>query len=141
MDMKDKIPKNKKVILFDGICNLCNASVLKVIENDKKNIFVFASLQSKIGKEITTFLNIDTSKIDSIILFTPLFEYDIKSTAALKITKHFGGFWKLLQVFWIFPEAFRNLFYDFIAKNRYKWYGKKEQCMIPIPALKNKFLD
>lgn len=135
------IPKNKKIILFDGICNLCNDVVLKVIKYDKKNIFLFSSLQSKIGKEITDHLGIDISKIDSIILYEQGVSYDIKSTAALKIIQDFKGIWSLTYILFLFPEGFRNLIYDYIAKNRYKWFGKKEKCMIPTPELKEKFLD
>ena len=133
--------KNKKIILFDGICNLCNDSVLKVIKNDAKNTFVFTALQSNSGQKIINYLKIDISKIDSVILYEPGVSYDVKSTAALKIMNVFGGLWKLTQVFWIFPEGFRNLVYDYIAKNRYKWFGKKESCMIPTQELKAKFLD
>jgi len=136
-----EIPTNKKVILFDGICNLCNDSVLKVIKNDKKNTFLFTALQSEKGQKIINNLNIDTSKIDSIILYEPGVSYDVKSTAAIKIMNDFGGFWKITQIFWIIPEGIRNIVYDFIAKNRYKWFGKKESCMIPTPELKAKFLD
>ena len=135
------IPKNKKIILFDGICNLCNDVVLKVIKYDKKNIFLFSSLQSKIGKEITDHLGIDISKIDSIILYEPDISYDIKSTAALKILQDFSGIWNLFSILLLLPEGFRNLIYDYIAKNRYKWFGKKEKCMIPSSELKEKFLD
>ena len=135
------LPKNKKLILFDGICNLCNNAVLKVIKNDRKNTFVFTALQSETGKKVIDHLKIDISKIDSIILYEPNVSYDIKSTAALKIMNDFGGFWKATQLFLIFPEKFRNLIYDYIAKNRYKWFGKKENCMIPSPELKVKFLD
>ena len=135
------IPKNKKIILFDGICNLCNDVVLKVIKYDKKNIFLFSSLQSKIGKEITDHLGIDISKIDSIILYEPGVSYDIKSTAALKIMQDFKGIWSLSYILFLLPEGFRNLIYDYIAKNRYKWFGKKEKCMIPSSELKEKFLD
>jgi len=134
------IPNNKKVILFDGLCNFCNDSVLKVIKYDVKNQFVFTSLQSDIGKEIIQYLGVDTSKVDSIILYEPNVAYDIKSTAALKIMNDFGGIWKLTQVFWIFPESFRNIIYDYIAKNRYKWFGKKEACMIPSKEIQEKFL-
>jgi predicted DCC family thiol-disulfide oxidoreductase YuxK len=135
------IPKNKKIILFDGICNLCNDSVLKVIKYDKRDHFVFVALQSKIGQDIINYLKIDVSKIDSIILYEPGVAYDIKSTAALKIMKDFGGFWVLTQVFEILPTPIRDYFYDYIAKNRYKWFGKKESCMIPTPELKAKFLN
>ena len=135
------IPKNKKIILFDGICNLCNDVVLKVIKYDKKNIFLFSSLQSKIGKEITDHLGIEISKIDSIILYEPGVSYDIKSTAALKILQDFSGIWNLFSILLLLPEGFRNLIYDYIAKNRYKWFGTNEKCMIPTPELKEKFLD
>ncbi|MDG1226400.1 MAG: DCC1-like thiol-disulfide oxidoreductase family protein [Polaribacter sp.] len=135
------IPKDKKIILFDDICNLCNDAVLKVIKYDKKNVFLFSSLQSKTGKEITDHLGIDISKIDSIILYEPGISYDIKSTAALKIMQQFKGIWNLTYILFLFPESFRNLIYDYIAKNRYKWFGKKESCMIPAPELKEKFLN
>ncbi|MEE3998839.1 DCC1-like thiol-disulfide oxidoreductase family protein [Tenacibaculum sp. FZY0031] len=136
----NNLPSDKKVILFDGVCNFCNNSVLKVIKYDVKNQFVFTSLQSDIGKEITQYLGIDTSKVDSIILYDPNVAYDIKSTAALKIMNGFGGIWKLTQVFWVFPEGLRNIVYDYIAKNRYKWFGKKDACMIPSKEIQEKFL-
>ena len=136
-----EIPKNKKLILFDGVCNLCNNSVLKVIKYDKKNTFLFAALQSETGQKITNHLNIDISKMDSIILYEPGITYEVKSTAALKVMNHFGGIWKLTQIGFLFPEVFRNHIYDFIAKNRYKWFGKKESCMLPTKELKAKFLD
>ncbi|WP_417800583.1 thiol-disulfide oxidoreductase DCC family protein [Tenacibaculum sp.] len=136
----NNLPSDKKVILFDGVCNFCNNSVLKVIKYDVKNQFVFTSLQSDIGKEITQYLGIDTSKVDSIILYEPNVAYDIKSTAALKIMNGFGGIWKLTQVFWVFPEGLRNIVYDYIAKNRYKWFGKKEACMVPSKEIQEKFL-
>ncbi|KAB1159608.1 DUF393 domain-containing protein [Tenacibaculum aiptasiae] len=135
------LPNNKKIILFDGICNFCNNAVLKTINYDKKNQFVFASLQSEIGKKITSYLGIDTSKIDSIILYEPSNAYYIKSTAALKVMTEFGGFWKIANFLMVFPEGFRNLVYDYIAKNRYKWFGKKEECMIPTKEIREKFLE
>lgn len=134
------LPIHKKIILFDGICNFCNDSVLKVIKLDKEDCFVFASIQSKIGQKIINYLNIDTSQIDSIILYEPKVSYDIKSTAALKIMGNFGGLWKLSQIFWVVPESIRDMIYDFVAKNRYKWFGKKDVCVLPDTELKNKFL-
>ena len=135
------LPKNKKIILFDGICNLCNSAVTIVIKQDKKNTFLFAAIQSKKGKEIVDYLEIDIAKIDSIILYEPGVSYEVKSTAALKIMNDFGQFWQLTRLLWVFPKGFRNQVYDFIAKNRYKWFGKKESCMIPTNDLKEKFLD
>lgn len=134
------LPADKKIILFDGVCNFCNDSVLKIIRYDTKNQFLFASLQSNIGIQITNHLGIDTSKIDSIILYHPNVTYAIKSTAALKIMNAFGGVWKLSLIFWIIPESLRNIFYDYIAKNRYKWFGKKESCMLPSKEIQEKFL-
>lgn len=135
------LPKNKKIILFDGVCNLCNDAVLKVIKYDRNNVFLFSALQSKKGKEIIKHLGIDISKIDSIILYEPGVSYDIKSTAALKIMQDFSGIWNLSSIFLLLPESFRNLIYDYIARNRYKWFGKKDSCMIPTPELNAKFLD
>ncbi|ARV14052.1 thiol-disulfide oxidoreductase DCC family protein [Polaribacter sp. SA4-12] len=135
------LPKNKKIILFDGVCNLCNDSVLKVIKYDRNNVFLFTALQSEKGKEIIKYLGIDISKIDSIILYEPGVSYEIKSTAALKVMQGFTGIWNLSSLFLLLPEGFRNSIYDYIAKNRYKWFGKKESCMIPTPELKAKFLD
>ena len=139
--MINNLPKDKKIILFDGVCNLCNDSVLKVIKNDKNNVFMFTSLQSNFGQEIIKHIGIDISKVDSIILYEPNVSYTIKSTAALKIINEFGGLWSLMQFFWIFPESIRNIVYNYIAKNRYKWFGKKESCMISTPELKARFLE
>ena len=135
------IPKDKKIILTDGVCNLCNGIVLKIIKYDMKNTFLFANLQSEAGKELTKYLGIDTKKIDAIILYEPGVSYEIKSNAVLKIMDDFGGFWKLTYVLLVFPVSFRDIIYDIIAKNRYKWFGKKESCMMPTPEMKAKFLS
>ncbi|HLT52996.1 MAG TPA: DUF393 domain-containing protein [Flavobacteriaceae bacterium] len=135
------IPENKQLILFDGVCNLCNNSVQFVIKRDKKNQFLFAPLQGKAGKEVIEEFKIDTTKVDSIILYTPLKGISYKSTAALKVASKLGFPVSLMSVFLIVPGFIRNWVYDFIARNRYKWYGKKDACMIPTPELKNKFLE
>lgn len=135
------LPLHKKIILFDGVCNLCNSSVLRIIKNDVKNIFVFASLQSEIGKKLCITYSIDTTVIDSIILIEPTKDFYTKSTAILKIIHHFPIQWKIVKIGWVFPPFVRNAIYDFIAKNRYNWFGKKNQCMIPTPELKSKFID
>lgn len=135
------IPKNKKIILFDGVCNFCNASVRFIIKRDKKDVFRFASLESDLGQKLTDERGIDTSKIDSIILIDPGNAYYIKSTAALEISKELSGLYPALSVFQVLPEGFRNLIYDFVAKNRYKWFGKSETCPMPTEEEKSKFLD
>ncbi len=132
---------NKKIILFDGICNLCNRTVQFVIKHDKKDEFRFATLQGEIGKQLVRERHIDTDTVDSIILIEPGIAYYTKSTAALKIGASFGGAWKLLNVLNLIPSSLSDIVYDFVARNRYKWYGKKDACMIPTPELKAKFLD
>tara|TARA_R110000868_G_scaffold36445_7_gene129376 strand:+ start:4822 stop:5229 length:408 start_codon:yes stop_codon:yes gene_type:complete len=132
---------NKKIILFDGVCNLCNSSVQLVIKHDKNDEYRFATLQSNVGMKMASERHIDTSEVDSIILIKPGIAYYTKSVAALKIGKSFGGFWFLLVVFEWIPEKITNRLYDYIVKNRYKWYGKKDSCMIPTPELKSKFLE
>lgn len=131
--------KNHKIILFDGVCNLCNASVNFVIQRDKKDVFRFAALQSEIGKKYISKFNINPNETDSIILIDGEKCY-VKSTAALYISKSLSGGYPLLYGFIIIPTFIRNWVYDFVAKNRYKWYGKKENCMIPTPELKEKFI-
>lgn len=139
--MKVAIPINKQLILFDGVCNLCNSSVNFIIKRDKKNTFLFTPLQSHLGKQIIKEYNIDTNKTDSILLYIPKKGITYKSTAALKVASHLGFPVKILSVFLIIPTFIRNWIYDFIAKNRYKWFGKKETCMMPSPELKSKFLE
>ena len=131
----------KKIVLFDGVCNLCNRSVQFVIKHDKKDEFRFATLQGEIGKALVRERNIDTSQVDSIILIEPGVAYYTKSTAALKIGMAFGGAWKLLYVLNLIPSKLRNIVYDWVARNRYSWYGIKDACMVPTPELKAKFLD
>ncbi len=136
-----ELPENKKIVLFDGVCNLCNNAVNIIIDHDKKDVFRYASLQSEIGQQLTQERGIDTSQVDSIILIDPGNAYYIKSTAALQIAKHLSGGYKLMSYFLFLPEGFRNIVYDFIAKNRYNWFGKKDNCRIPTPELKSKFLE
>ncbi len=134
-----KQSKTHKIILFDGVCNLCNGAINFTIKRDKKNIFKFAALQSEIGQTLLSKYKINTSEVDSIILIDGE-NYYVKSSAALRISKHLSGGYPLLYGFLILPKFIRNAAYDFIARNRYKWFGKKESCMIPTPALKEKFL-
>lgn len=130
----------KKIILFDGVCNLCNGAVQFIIKRDLQNRFQFAALQSDTGKQLVSDRNIDVELIDSIILIEPNIAYYVKSTAALKIGEELKGVRTLSSILLWLPESFRNIVYDFIAKNRYKWYGKKESCMIPTEEMKSKFI-
>ena len=136
----EKLPKNKKIILFDGVCNLCDSVVQFIIKRDRKDVFRFVALQSELGQEIINYLGIDQSKTDSIILYEPGHAYYYKAEAALKIGGELGGLYSFLTIFNILPKSFSNWIYDYVARNRYKWYGKKEECMIPTPEMKAKFL-
>ena len=132
----------KKLILFDGVCNLCNGAVLYVIKRDKKDVFRFASLQSDLAHQFIKERGIDTNTTDSIILIEPGVAYYTRSTAALEIAKEFGGIWNLLRPFhYILPVRLRDAIYDFVARNRYRWFGKKDSCMIPTPELRARFVD
>ena len=129
-----------KIILFDGVCNLCNSSVNFIIDHDKDDVFKFASLQSESGQELLKMNNLETENFDSII-FSDNGRIYTQSTAVLRIVKDFPGLWKILYAFIIVPPFIRNFLYDLIANNRYKWFGKKDSCRIPTPELKSKFLQ
>ena len=136
-----ELPKDKKIILFDGVCNLCESSVQFVIKYDTKDQFRFVALQSDLGQKIIQHIGINTKNIDSVILYQPGVAYYYKSNAALQIARSLGGFFHLGTVFKIIPTTLRNILYDYIAQNRYQWYGKKESCLVPTLALKAKFLE
>src|SRR5699024_2966033 len=133
-------PENKFVVLFDGVCNLCNKSIQFIIKHDEKDKFRFAALQSEIGQEFLKTFQIDRTKTDSIILIDSKNSFHTKSSAALLIAKNLKKY-SWMRVFLHLPRFLRDFVYDVIAKNRYKWFGKKQECMIPTPELKAKFLE
>ena len=136
-----QLPADKQLILFDGVCNLCNSSINYVIKHDKHDLFMFAPLQSEAGNKIIQKYNLDTSQTDSILLYSEEKGLKIKSSAALAIASKLGFPRNMLTVFYMVPPFIRNWVYDYVAKNRYQWYGKKEACMIPTPELQAKFLN
>ncbi len=125
--------------MFDGVCNFCNSSVNFIIRNDKKDYFRFTPLQSEIGIKISEKYNLDSGNLKSVILVDKGKIYT-KTTAALRIAKQLSGAWPALYVFIIVPAPIRDVIYNIIAKNRYKWWGEKESCMIPTPDVRKKFL-
>jgi len=131
---------DESVILFDGVCNLCNASVRFVIKRDRAARFSFASLQSGYTASLFRKLNFHANGVDSIVLLESGKLY-VRSTAALKIARHLDGLWPLLYAFIIVPRFIRDAVYDFVARNRYRWFGKKEYCEVPAPGMKERFLD
>ncbi len=137
--LRGEVRSGASVILFDGVCNLCNGFVQFVIKRDKKNIFRFASLQSEFGQKFLTENKLNAVVFKSIILVKGT-SYFSQSTAALKIFKELNGVCKLLYVFIITPKFIRDAVYNLVARNRYSWFGKKESCMIPSNELEEKFL-
>ena len=129
----------KAIVLFDGVCNFCNSSVNFIIKHDKKDHFRFTPLQSEKGKMLLQAFNENGKGLDSLVLIENNKLYK-RSTASLKIAKQLSGPYFLLYVFIIIPSSLRDPAYNFIAKNRYKWFGKKDVCMIPTPAVKDKFI-
>lgn len=132
-------PDDKKIILFDGVCNLCNKTVQIIIENDQKDLFRFAPLQSDVGLQIINERGIDTENVDSVILIDPGVAYYNKSDAAIEIARHLKKY-SWLRFFKPLPLGLRNSIYDLIASNRYKWFGKQQTCMVPNPKLQSLFL-
>lgn len=129
---------NRPIILFDGVCNLCNSSVLFIIKRDKNATFLFAPLQSTTGLELMRKYNIP-EEFNSFILIEKE-KYYKKSTAALRVAKKLSGLWPVMYGFIIVPAFIRDAVYDFVGKNRYKWFGQRNECMMPTPELQSRFL-
>ena len=131
---------DQRIILFDGVCNLCNSAVKFVLKRDMKSVFKFASIQSDVAKKLL--INTEVSDIDSgtFVLIDNGILYT-RSTAALRVCKHLSGLWPLMAVFMIVPRFIRDWVYNLISRNRYRWFGKRDSCMIPSPGMENKFLN
>jgi predicted DCC family thiol-disulfide oxidoreductase YuxK len=129
----------KSTILFDGVCNLCNGFVNFIIVRDKANKFRFGSLQSPAVVDLLRQHNFSSDDLSTVVLLEGNKLY-YQSTAVLKILKQLGGAWVLLYGFIIIPKPVRDFFYNLIAKNRYKLFGRQDACMVPTPELKAKFV-
>jgi predicted DCC family thiol-disulfide oxidoreductase YuxK len=128
------------VILFDGVCNFCDGAINFVLKQDRKDIFRFAPLQSEAGQKILHQYKLPVKDFESFVLIDDEKVFK-KSAASLKVMNKLPWYWKAFQIFCIIPGFIRNAVYDFIARNRYKWFGKKEVCMIPTPEMRSRFLD
>jgi predicted DCC family thiol-disulfide oxidoreductase YuxK len=133
----NKLPE--RIILFDGVCNYCNAVVNFVLKRNKKQLIYFAPLQSEIANQIRQQYSIKPD-IDSFV-FIENNQAHVYSTGALRVCKYLSAGWPLCMVFLIIPAFMRNTLYKFIANNRYKWFGKTESCMVPQPQWKTRFLQ
>ena len=129
------------IVFFDGLCNLCNRTIQFIIRKDKKKLFLFAPLQSEQGKTALQNLNFKNQPPPDSIVLLYKGRYFVKSGAALRIFYLLGGGWKLAYGLLIIPPFIRDSIYGWIARNRYKWFGKKDTCMIPTPELLNRFMS
>jgi predicted DCC family thiol-disulfide oxidoreductase YuxK len=131
---------NPVIVLFDGICNLCSGSVLFIIKRDPAGYFRFAALQTDSGRLITEKYGINLVRTDSLILIENNKVY-YRSDAALRISRKLRGAWKLFYAFIIIPPFLRNFFYDLVARNRYRWFGQRNNCFIPDENVKERFIN
>jgi predicted DCC family thiol-disulfide oxidoreductase YuxK len=131
---------DKKIVFFDGVCNLCSGAVQFILKRNKSKNILFASLQSKIGQQMLIQYALPLNNFSSFV-FLENGILNQQSTGALKTTKYLDAAWPLLFVFIIVPPFIRNAVYNWISKNRYKWFGKKTECWLPTNDLKERFLD
>lgn len=131
---------HNSVVFFDGVCNLCTASVRFILKRDKNARFRFASLQSDYAMRFFQQQYFDATGIDSVVLFENG-KFYTRSTAALKIARNLDGLWFLLYGFIVLPAPLRDTVYEFIARNRYRWFGKRDYCAMPEPGMKERWLD
>lgn len=132
--------RRQAIIFFDGVCNLCNSAVQFVIKRDPHAYFKFASLQSSLARELLPQYGVDPAELESILLLENE-KLKKKSTAALNISRKLSGIWPIMVVFKIIPSPVRDLIYDWIARNRYQWFGKRDQCMVPSPEMNARFIE
>lgn len=133
-------PSGQPIIVFDGVCNLCDRSVQFVIRHDHAGIFKFASLQSRAGRELLLKFGLDPHAVNTFLLVENNMAY-VRSEAALRIAKRLSWPWRMLPICRVVPRPLRDRVYDFIARHRYRWFGKREACMVPTQALRGRFLD
>lgn len=131
--------EEKAIILFDGICNLCNGAVQFIIKHDPKAYFKFSALQSEFSKDYFQKHRKNEERMGSLILLEHGKVYH-QSTAVLKIVRHLSGGWKFFACFLVVPRFIRDWVYEIIAKNRYQWFGRREKCMVPEPGVQDRFL-
>lgn len=137
--MTDDPSADHPVVLFDGVCNLCTGSVQFLIRRDPEGVFRFAPLQSEVGSELATECGIPADELETVVLIEGGTCYT-KSDAALRAAAHIGGLYAVLPPFRFLPKRLRDVAYDFVAARRYRWFGKKDQCMMPTPDIRSRFL-
>lgn len=131
---------NNPLLLFDGVCNLCNGAVNFVIDRDRNRRFVFASLQSTLGQQIAEQYQLPKEDFNSMVLLKNNKVY-LRSNAALEISRDLSGSWPLLYGLKVIPRFFRDWIYTIISTNRYKWFGRQDQCRVPTVDIQNRFVS
>ena len=135
-----KAPSNQLILLFDGECNLCNATVAFVLARDPQEQFLFSSLQSPAGQSLLAHHHLPRTDFETFVLLEGESVYT-RSTAALRVAKRLHRGWSLFYALILVPRPIRDWGYRFVARNRYRWFGRRESCMLPSPALKHRFLE
>jgi predicted DCC family thiol-disulfide oxidoreductase YuxK len=133
-------PPRGAIVLFDGVCNLCSASVTFIVDRDRRGYFSFAALQSEVGRALLIGLDLPPDALGSVVLIERGRAYT-RSLAALRIARHLDGAWPLLFGLMIVPRSLADAVYDWVARNRYRWFGRTESCRLPTPELSARFLD
>jgi predicted DCC family thiol-disulfide oxidoreductase YuxK len=142
--MSQSLAPSERVLLYDGLCGFCNKTVQMILKRDRRGEMRFAALQSAYGEAVRA-RHAELKDVDSVVLV----EHDrdgrervfMRSDAALRVATYLGGWWKLLTVFRIIPRAVRDFFYDLFARYRYKFFGKYDQCLVPSPEVRSRFVD
>lgn len=135
----DNISDSHPVILFDGVCNLCSGFVQWLIRRDGQALFRYASLQSEVGQQLLRAYSLDAAALSTVVMVHRGRAYT-HSDVPLEIARLLGGPWAALYAFKLVPQRLRNAMYNFVARNRYRWFGRQESCMMPTPELKERFL-
>ncbi len=138
--MPTEIPDDDAVILFDGVCNLCSGFVQFVLPRDAEGKYRFASLQSDVGQRLLAEHDLPSDELESVVLIEDGESY-VKSSAIIQIAAGLGGVYRLLSPFRYVPRSVRDRIYDFVADHRYRWFGKKDRCMIPSGDVQSRFLE
>lgn len=131
--------RHERVIVFDGVCNWCNAWVNVMIEHDPHGKFKFGTLQSEEAQQILQDLQLPAKNFETFLLLEEGCVFT-KSSAALRIVRQLSGFWPFLYLFIVVPRPLRDAAYDFVARHRYKWMGKAETCRVPTPKERARFV-
>ncbi len=134
------IPRDRPILLFDGVCNLCNGFVQWVIRRDPEGHFRFAALQSETGRRLLAEAGMPADALSTVVLYEAG-RFFTHSDVPLRVWRQLGGAWSWLYALRVVPRALRDAVYDWVARNRYRWFGRREQCMIPTPELRARFLD